>query len=521
MSQLSLGESGPLAALETFARTTNRAKSTGIITRAPWESDEWRRMSRVARFIRFTETYCVAPVARRLIELHPYQREMYERFLDPSTRQDMEKIPRGNAKTTTVGAFITTASFLEPDHDVPIVATTVKQAEKTTYGAVLSMVNHPGGQLAKGRPTGHPELSDRVQVFTSVADKRIVIPQTNSIVYPMADAAGPLQGLNPSIGVLDEASEAEFDTWGALTDAAGKRSESITIGISTPSFKIGGNAMLDFEEAFRAGIELPGIVMHEHKAPDGCDHRDEAMWYLANPALSTVPPILSIDALRAGVHKEQRFRCYRLAQWPTTLLEGWLGEDGAELWDELADPWDFVRRRRTFVGVDVSLRHDSTAVVSVQERDDGRLHAVARIWFPGAGAVVDQAEVREYLRELSVNYELAGVAYDPRFFESSAQDLAAEGLPMVEVPQTAARMVPAVAAGYRAIRGRLLSHDADPAFGQQVVNAQARPSEGGVTISKNPKAAKLKIDACVALCLALSLVETSEDDYTEDAWSVR
>lgn len=508
--QLPLADEGVLAPHRFERTTSNRSKRVAVITRAPWESDSWRSMSRVGRYIRFVETFCVAPVARRLIKLHPYQRGMFERLLDPATRQGVEKIPRGNAKTTTVGALITAGMFLEPDHDVPIVATTIKQAKQTTYGAVVSMTS-------KG--TGHDELAGRCLQFTGVQEPRIEVPGTNSKCYPHVDHAKALQGLNPSIGVLDEMSEAELATWDALVLASGKRPDSVIVGISTPSFRIAGNAMLDVERALAAGAQIPGISMHEHMAPLGCDHRDEANWFIANPGLSTDPPILYIDALRADVHKEQSFRCYRLAQWPDRILDGWLGEDGSEVWDALADPWSFVSRARTWVGVDVSLRHDSTAVVAVQERADGRWHAKARIWYPSiVGGIVDQADVREYLRELSVDYELAGVAYDPRYFVASAQDLEAEGLPMVEVPQTAPRMIPAVAAAFKAIRSRRLTHDGDPVFGQHVLNAEARPSAGGFTIEKSNSS--LKIDGCLALCLAMSLADTREPEYTDETWSV-
>lgn len=500
--QLALADTGELAATETFRRTANRAKSIGIIRKAPWDS--WKG-SRVGRHIRFVEEFVIAPVVRRPLTVHGYQREMFEAWLDPSVRSAMEKIARGNAKTTTAGAFVTANAFLEPDGDYPIVATTVKQAEKTVYGAVLAMVK------------AHPELSERVQQFTSVADKRLEIPQTGSVIYPMADSSAALQGLNPKIAVLDEASEASSDTWDALRLAGGKRSDSLCLGISTPSFKLDGNAMWDTEQAWRAGANLPGFIFREHTAPLDCDYKDEAMWYLANPGLSTSPPILHIDALRAdvGITPEQRFRCYRLAQWPSMVLEGWLGEEGPELWGDLADETYTLRLGQpVFAGVDVSLRHDSTAVVVIQEREDGRWHATAKIWYPDFG-VVDQAEVREYIRSLSIDYKLRGVAYDPRFFEASAQDLEAEGVEMIEVPQTAARMVPAVNVAYRSIVSRLITHDGSPEFARQVVNAAARPSEGGMTLYKKPKS-NLKCDAAIAFSLAMSLAEFRERELTEE-----
>jgi phage terminase large subunit-like protein len=507
--QGTLQDVGPLAEVQTFKRTANRQKSIGIITKAPWET--WKG-SKVGRYIRFVESYLMAPVVRRPMVLHTYQREMYEAWLDPSVRSAMEKIARGNAKTTTAGAFATAHLFLEQDADVPIVATTVKQAEKTVYGCVIDMIEHS------------PELAGRAQKFTSVADKRIEIPQTNGRIYPMADLVGQLQGLNPSLAVLDEASEAETATWEALRLAGGKRSESLTLGISTPSFRIDGNAMLDTEMALKQGATVPGFVFREHVAPEGCDHKDESVWPLANPGLLTTPPILFIDALRTDVvlTPEQFFRCYRLAQWPTMILQGWLGEDGPELWGSLADDYEFVERRRVFVGVDVSLRHDSSAVVAVQERGNGTWHAKAWIFFPDPSTgrrVVDQAEVRDKIRELDFRYGIAGCAYDPRFFEASAQDLEADGVEMIEVPQTATRMVPAVNMAYRAITSRSLSHDGSDAFARQVVNAAARPSEGGMTLSKNPRT-NLKCDAAIALCLAMSLAEFQERELTEDMLKV-
>lgn len=502
--QLALADEGELAPTETFKRTANRAKSIGIIRKAPWDS--WKG-SRVGRHIRFVEEFIIAPVIARPMIMHGYQREMFEAWLDPSVRAAMEKIARGNAKTTTAGAFITANAFLEEDGDYPIVATTVKQAEKTTYGAVLQMV---------ASKNAHPELAARVQKFTSVADKRIEIPQTGAQIYPMADAADALQGLNPKIAVLDEASEAKPETWDALRLASGKRPDSLCLGISTPSFKLDGNAMLDTELAWRAGANLPGFVFREHTAPIDCDYKDEANWYPANPGLSTTPPLLHIDALRAdvGITGEQRFRCYRLAQWPSQILEGWLGEDGPELWAGLEDDYEFVKSEPIYAGVDVSLRHDSTAVVAIQERPDARWHAKAEIWYPEFG-VVDQAHVREYLRQLSIDFKLRGVAYDPRFFEASAQDLEADGLPMIEVPQTASRMVPAVGVAYRQIVSRNVTHNGDPAFARQVVNAAARPSEGGMTLHKKPKS-NLKCDAAIALCLAMSLAEFRERELTEE-----
>ena len=78
--QLALADEGELAPTETFKRTANRAKSIGIIRKAPWDS--WKG-SRVGRHIRFVEEFIIAPVIARPMIMHGYQREMFEAWLDP------------------------------------------------------------------------------------------------------------------------------------------------------------------------------------------------------------------------------------------------------------------------------------------------------------------------------------------------------------------------------------------------------------------------------------------------------
>jgi phage terminase large subunit-like protein len=58
-----------------------------------------------------------------------------------------------------------------------------------------------------------------------------------------------------------------------------------------------------------------------------------------------------------------------------------------------------------------------------------------------------------------------------------------------------------VGAAYEAIRRREVTHDDDRQFERHVVAAITRPNERGFTISKGKS--RDKIDACIAMCLAL------------------
>jgi phage terminase large subunit-like protein len=455
----------------------------------PWDS--WRG-SRVGRYVKFVETQLVVPKghsARKPMKLHPFQRQMFEAWLDPGLRAAMEKVGRGNAKTTTLGAFLVAHLFLEEDADVPVVASTITQAMKTTYGAALRLI-----QL-------NENLANQVLIYTGMGAAKVMVPDLNSVMYPIADKPDGLQGLDPTVAVLDEAAFASIDTWGALVQASGKRPESKCIGIGTPSFEP-VNAMQEIERAWRSGQDLPSFTFIEHTAPEGCDHRDERVWPLANPGLVTKPPILGIDALRMDVAMmpEQHFRCFRLAQWPTAAAGGWLGDGGTEAWDGLTAPFEFVKGEPTWAGLDMSLRNDCSAVVAGQFRPDGRLHVKAWIWYPPEGGTVDPSEVMERVRQLDRDFSLKACMYDPRFFDLPAKMLFDERIPMVEFSQTLEGMTPAVMGCHEAIARGELSHDGDDVFRRHVLNAQPRYSDRGFTLSKS-KSTGGKIDAAVALCM--------------------
>jgi len=114
---------------------------------------------------------------------------------------------------------------------------------------------------------------------------------------------------------------------------------------------------------------------------------------------------------------------------------------------------------------------------------------------------VDVAEVEQHLRGIAASYQVQEFAYDPSFFQRSAEALADDGLPMVEFPQSAQRMVPACGNAYELIVAGRVAHDGSPTLSDHVLSAAQRMTEQGWRLSKGKS--KRKIDACIALVLAL------------------
>ena len=90
-----------------------------------------------------------------------------------------------------------------------------------------------------------------------------------------------------------------------------------------------------------------------------------------------------------------------------------------------------------FVGVDASLKHDSSAVIAVTyDPDDGRVVlARHRIWTPVKGQTLDlDATIGSFLRELQSGYDVLSVLYDPWQMADLSMRLQRDGLPMREYP---------------------------------------------------------------------------------------
>lgn len=467
-------------------------------------------MSRHARAIRFIERYCITPKGYRAgkpIRLAAFQKEWLEEVLAPGVHAAVESIPRGNGKSTFKAALGTWAGF-DPgesgDPQVPIIATTIKQASKTIYGPMVRMIE------------ANRELADRCKVYTALSDSKVVVPFCNGEIFPIADDPDGLQGLDPSLGMVDEIGFMSIESWASLLLATGKRPDSLVIAIGTPGFDE-DNALWHIRQKHLEGE--PEVHFTEFAADQGCAIDDREQWRKSNPAY--VAGFKGEHAFRIAMSlPEPLFRIFQLGQW-VAGVGCWLGDDGRELWERLVDPWEFQGGAEMWVTVDMARSRDSAAVVALQRRPDGRLHAKARIWRPqdSATGVVDGTAVMNHIRDLDRRFALAGVAYDPRFFEERAGILEAERVPMVEFPQSLERMTPACGETYELIKtGVGFSHDDDPEFRQHVLAAVPKLNERGFTLKKKTPESPNRIDAIVATCMGVFMANRPAADVGDQVF---
>lgn len=472
-------------------RSGNARKRQADYSDGPWM--RWREANLAERAIRFIETYCRPPKGYghgQKMRLAPFQKDWLREILEPGVNAAVMQCPRGQGKSTLLAALALWATFDRSDSgepQVPIVATRVQQAMRSVYDVAAKMV------------AAEPHLDTRSLRFTAIGAARIEVASTGGTCFPMANHPDGLQGLDPSLAIADEIGFQPVESWDSLMLATSKRSRSLLVGIGTPGLDR-ANALWHLRMAAQEGRTPPGFVFREYAAPEDCDVRDETAWRLANPALDA--GYQNVNALRTAVEltPEAHFRIFHLGQW-VDGTDAWLGPDGRRIWENLADPtFELVDGAPTWLGLDVGVKRDSTALVLAQRRPDGRLHFTCKLWLPSADEAVDVSGVMQHIRDMDSQYRLVEVAYDPRFFEIPATMLADEGIPMVEMHQSLERMTPAFGSLFELIKRGEMTHDGDQGFATQVLNAIPRFNERGFTLQKANSRGRIDAAYALAMC---------------------
>lgn len=368
------------------------------------------------------------------------------------------------------------------------------------------------------------EMSPTLRLITERWEKEITVPSIpGARLRRVAAAAGTNDGQNIHFVVTDELHEWRGpkgrQVWTVLTNGTGARRQPLILQITTAGDDIDGTIcgeQYQYGKNVKAGvIDDPRYFFHWVEAPEDLDYREPEAWAAANPSYGVLvhEPFFR-DQL--GKKREAEFRRYFLNQW-TTGETYWL-EAGA--WEACRSDLDLDPTLPVYVGVDVGIRHDSSAV-SVAQKRDGRTIVRGRTWInpysendPRHHAwTLNIAEVEAYILELWKQYpawaaEVDGrpapgiaVYYDPTFFERSAQELARSGVTMVELPQNNSRMVPVSQTFYELIKSGELAHDGDPAMELQIKNVQADETGRGWRMSK-PKGSRRKIDFAISTAIA-------------------
>lgn len=463
-----------------------RAGPKGSISVPPLSFKGWPR-DRAERRLRFIREFCIVPRghgAGSPVELRPFQRDIVTGAFAPGIRTALVSIPRANGKTALAAMLGLAELFVgPPSAETLVVATDQRQADLTL-------------KLARRMVELDERLSERMHIFRD----RLYLPENDALLLPLPAEPGALHGHDPSLLIIDELHVVTREVWEAATTAAGKRAESLTLAISTPSTSA-DTIMWDLIQHGRTGDD-PAFFLTEFSAPEGCAADDPAAWRIANPALSCKDPFLAEDALAAvlATTREPVFRQLRLGQW-VTAVGSWLPHGR---WDELAVAEPVPDGARVVLGFDGSASGDSTALVGCTVEDAPHVFVVG-IWAnPGDERWrVPRAEVDRAVDLAFERFDVAELAADPWGWRSEIEAWADRHGDVIEWPTNVVqRMAPATDRLYQAVVTGRISHDGDTRLAAHLAHCVAESTAHGDLVRKDRKSSPRKIDAAVAAIVA-------------------
>jgi len=536
-----MGLRGPGAGRQRAALAAVSAKPG----KAPWEK---KGLSRAERVIAFVESLPITKgkLAGRKMKLLPGQRRFIEDvYGENRVRIAIKSEPRGNGKTGLL-APLALCHLLgpeaEPRGEVYSAAIDRQQAG-IMFNEMEAIIFAVPGFLAR---VNIQRFHKRIEVLDGDGK--------GSTYEALSADARRAHGLAPSLWVYDELAQAkDRELLDNLITAMGKRDRTLGVVISTqaPSDEHPLSQLIDDG---LTGAD-PSILVHLITAPEEDDPFAVETLRKVNPALGI---FLDEDDLIAEAERARRipafepaYRNLRLNQRVDASADNRLCTAG--VWKLGAGPVDLdaLHGRPCYGGLDLSAKHDLTALVLVFPSDDpepvytvvayfwtpeGQLEArppaeraLFREWIAAGhleavpGNVIRYRAVAQRLLAIKNRFDLRTVAYDRHRIDDLKVDLDDLGadLPLEEFGQGFVSMAPAIDFFAEcALEGRIV-HGAHPVLTACVANAITVSDPAGnlkVDKAKSHRRGTTRIDGAVALVMALGTARRFVDRSEKSFW---
>jgi phage terminase large subunit-like protein len=483
-----------------------------------------RRPTQLAReVVAFAERLRVPEgehVGRPLL-LMPFQLDFITDAFRGGVRRAILSVARRNTKTATV-AIIVLAALAGPlmvENSLVLSAARSRQQASVVFEYAKKMIRASG--LAQ-----HFTIRD--------AAKEIVCPRFGTTYRAISAEATTAVGYGVRLCIHDELGQVEGPDdalFNALTTAMGSYADSLEIIISTQAANDDDLFSILIDDALKA--DDPAIICHLHAAPKDCALGDVKAWEIANPAMKYgVRDRADLERQAAEAarlpSREAAFRNFILNQ-RVRAVEHFIPP---ALWDACSGPVDddAFAVGPVFGGLDLSARHDLTALALVAQDREGRWQTRLHLWTPAdtiedrertdrapysvwikqglietmPGSMIDYAHLSERLGEICSALPMGTIMFDRWRIAELRLQLAKIGvaLPLVEMGQGFKDFTTAVDAMETAVLNGNLRHGAHPVLRWSVANvAISRDHAGNRKFDKRLRTRR--IDPAVALAMAL------------------
>jgi phage terminase large subunit-like protein len=412
--------------------------------------------------------------------------------------------------------FLAHAFELTPDGRLrrpELVWSAPKKSGKTAFAAMLLLyvVRVLGGRFAEGYCCANDHEQSLGRVFlaaariveaspllaadASIIAGRITFRSTGATIIAIASDYAGAAGANPTITIFDE-------LWGYVSERAHRLWDEM---VPPPTRKIACRLTVSY-----AGFE------GESELLEGLYKRGMAGELLA-PDLYAAGGLLMfwthdfVAPWQTEAWREQMRALHRPNAYLRQIENRWVTTESTFVdltwWDACTDPSAAPlvsdHALSIYVGVDASVKRDSTAVVACSyERASHKVKLVSyRVFQPSPDDPLDfETTIEAEVINLANRFRVREVRYDPYQMASTAQRLTARRVPMVEFPQTMGNLTEASSNLYELIKGHNLVAYPDDALRLAIQRSIAVENSRGWRITKEK--ASHKIDVVVALAQA-------------------
>jgi phage terminase large subunit-like protein len=446
----------------------------------------------LAAFAQFTARL-VLPTGARAKLINAQRVMLTEHFA--GAIESLLLMPKKNTKTTSLAELGLFALLTADGADIPVVATSRDQATLLLDEAIGFVRRTPGLDRHVDIKRGYRELRSR---------------RDGGRLRVLAADVDTADGITPwPLALVDELHRARSAELYAVLRAGLEARGAQMVAISTAGTSMASPLGVMRRAAYRLPIvERDGahrrcasddgsFVMHEWALDPGDDVDDMRVVKTCNPA-----PWHTLEALGRRHDSPsmtpwtwRRFACNL---WQATA-EPWLP---AGAWDALEEPGLVIRARTpAWLGI---YRHKETRAALVAVAPDRRRRGGWAVWsevMPRDGrGPVDLGDLEEAVRRAAVRFDLQAVVFDPQQFARSAELLEADGIFMVPMPNTNARMAPASDELYQGIVNGDLVHGVDEQLGASVDAGVIARTERGWRLTA--RGVEGDVEALMALAMA-------------------
>ena len=382
----------------------------------------------------------------------------------------------------------------------------------------------------------HPDF--RRHFGVEVNAKNMNRPEDNSKFEPLI--GNPGDGSSPSCAIVDEFHE--HRTWAlynTMDSGMAAREQPLILIITTAGVDIGGPCFEkdeDVKRVLNGDVEDDSLFGLIYAPDEDDDWQDPVSMQKANPnyGVSVDPNYLNrqLEKAKRSPNDMATFKTKHLNQWVgagVTFLNmlRWLecGNAGLDI-DALDRDWNVV------YGVDLSSRVDLTAVMRLFYKkdaegnviykskpvfflpenrvDDDQNGGMYKGWAEGGyinlhpDDEIDYALLREFILADAEKYLPREIGYDPWKSMGLEQELTAQGLTMVRIPQTVSQFTSPMDELEAAHLSGRIEHDDNPVMNWMCSNLMVKINTMNGTKKPDRAVVKNKIDGPVALLMAMN-----------------